>query len=213
MNNTPPQQPNDTRGRILQAARKQFARNGYAGTRLDDIAVDVGIRRPSLFHHFKDKSTLYQAVWQQAMEEQDRQLTPYFEQPGTHPIELLHLATDAWVDYAFANPDFIYLSLYAVASGQSEEIPPETAIQTIDRWQKLIERGIKEGVFNPVPLVDCMSLIAGMTSFYLTTPNNNVPQLVGSYTGDRVLFANRLKLLLSTLLVKPQGDNVLPFRR
>ncbi|MBB3046643.1 TetR/AcrR family transcriptional regulator [Litorivivens lipolytica] len=208
-----PRESNDTRKRILLAARQQFARNGYAGTRLDDIAEDVGIRRPSLFHHFKDKPTLYQAVWQQAMEEQDEQLTPYFEQPGTHPVELLHLATDAWVDYAFSNPDFVYLSLFAVASGQSKEMPPKTAVQTLDRWQKLIERGIREGAFNPVPLVDCMSLIAGMTSFYLATPNNKVPQLVQSYTGDRVLFANRLKQLLSTLLVKPQGDNVLPFRR
>lgn len=203
----------DTRTRILDAALKHFARGGYAGARLDDIAREVGIRRPSLFHHFKDKETLYKAVWRKAIEEQEARLAPYFEQPGTSVVDLLSIATDAWVEYAFANPDFIYLSLFAAASGRARDQPHVGATQALERWQTLIERGIDEGVFNPVPFVDCIALIAGMTSFYLTTPHNRLPQLSRSYSGDRVLFANRLKLLLTTLLIKPQADNVLPFKR
>lgn len=214
MDKTPaPADGNDTRSRILQSALKHFARNGYAGTRLDDIAVDVGIRRPSLFHHFKDKPTLYKAVWHNTMQEQDEKLAPYFDQPGTRALELLNIAIDAWVEYAFNNPDFIYLSLFAAASGQAKDLPEINATHTLKRWQQLIDRGLAEGVFNPVPFVDCMSLIGGMTSFYLTTPNNNLPQLSNSYSGDRVLFSNRLKQLLTTLLVKSQADNILPFRR
>lgn len=190
-----------------------FARNGYAGTRLDDIANDVGIRRPSLFHHFKDKPTLYKAVWAKAMREQDEKLAPYFEQPGTSALELLNIAVHAWVEYAFNNSDFIYLSLFAAASGQAADVPKVNATHTLTRWQQLIDRGLAEGVFNPVPFVECMSLIGGMTSFYLTTPNNRLPQLSNSYSGDRVLFSNRLKQLLATLLVKPQADNILPFKR
>ena len=202
-----------TRTRILESALSNFARNGYSGTRLDDIAREVGIRRPSLFHHFKDKPTLYKAVWHKAMSEQDEKLAPYFDQPGTSPIDLLNIAIDAWVEYAFANPDFIYLSLFATASGRADELPNVSAIHTLQRWQQLIDRGLDEGVFNPVPFVECMALIGGMTSFYLTTPNNKLPQLSNSYSGDRVLFANRLKQLLTTLLVKPQAGNILPFRR
>lgn len=204
---------NNTRTRILESALKNFAQNGYAGTRLDDIANDVGIRRPSLFHHFKDKPTLYKAVWQKAMQEQDAKLAPYFEQPGTSAIELLNIAIDAWVEYAFNNPDFIYLSLFATASGQASDLPKLNATHTLKRWQQLIDRGLSEGVFNPVPFVECMSLIGGMTSFYLTTPNNKLPQLSHSYSGDRVLFSNRLKQLMATLLIKPQADNILPFKR
>ena len=210
---TAPIDGNTTRARILEAALKYFARNGYAGTRLDDIAREVGIRRPSLFHHFKDKPTLYKAVWHKTMKEQDEKLAPYFDQPGTSTLELLNIAIDAWVEYAFEHPDFIYLSLFATASGQSEDLPAINATHTLKRWQQLIDRGLAEGVFNPVPFVECMSLIGGMTSFYLTTPNNNLRQLSNSYSGDRVLFSNRLKQLLSTLLVKPQADNILPFKR
>ena len=213
MSTQPSTDKTDTRTRILQVALQQFARNGYAGTRLDDIAAEVGIRRPSLFHHFKDKPTLYKAVWKHSLQEQEEKLAPYFEQADTSPIELLHLATDAWVEYAFNNPDFIYLSLHAAVSGRASDHPQVTSTVTLERWKQLIERGVNEGLFNAVPFVECMSLLAGMTSFYLTTPNNGLPQLTDSYSGDRVLFANRLKLLLSNLLIKPQAENVLPFRR
>ena len=48
----------DTRQRILQSAAVLFARRGFHGTSTRDIANEVGIRQPSLFHHFTSKHAM-----------------------------------------------------------------------------------------------------------------------------------------------------------
>ncbi|MFC4584474.1 TetR/AcrR family transcriptional regulator [Sphaerisporangium corydalis] len=51
-------QGNDTRSRILAAARQLFAERGYAGTSLADIASQVGLTKTAVAYHFHPKDKL-----------------------------------------------------------------------------------------------------------------------------------------------------------
>jgi AcrR family transcriptional regulator len=45
----------DKKSKILDAAAKQFATEGYAGSRMDEIAAACGVSKSMLYHYFKKK--------------------------------------------------------------------------------------------------------------------------------------------------------------
>jgi AcrR family transcriptional regulator len=51
--------PAERRDQIVEGAREVFARLGYQGTTLEDIAAHLGVTRPLIYHYFRDKDTLY----------------------------------------------------------------------------------------------------------------------------------------------------------
>lgn len=51
-----------TQNKIKDTALALFARKGFEGTSLSDIASGVGIKKPSLYAHFKNKEDLFLGV-------------------------------------------------------------------------------------------------------------------------------------------------------
>ena len=56
------------RERILDEARQLFLTRGYAETSMQEIADSVGMTKPALYYHFKDKQDLLLAVLSREIE-------------------------------------------------------------------------------------------------------------------------------------------------
>jgi len=58
-----------TRGQILDAAERLFAQRGFAGVSMRDIVAETDLRnQASLYHHFRNKKALYEAVLQRGLD-------------------------------------------------------------------------------------------------------------------------------------------------
>lgn len=53
------------RAKLIAAARKDFARKGYAAASMDELTAKVGLTRGALYHSFGDKRGLLAAVVEQ----------------------------------------------------------------------------------------------------------------------------------------------------
>jgi len=57
-----------TATRLKETALKHFAMHGYAGASLANIAEEVGIKKPSVYAHFKGKDDLFLSVLADAID-------------------------------------------------------------------------------------------------------------------------------------------------
>jgi AcrR family transcriptional regulator len=110
----------ERRAVITRVAADLFARHGYAGTRLEDIAAAAAVTKPIVYRHFDSKKALYMSLL--AKHEQD--LPTFFEQLDV-PSEdgssdaLVRAILERWLDYVRENRH-AWVMLFRDSSGDDE---------------------------------------------------------------------------------------------
>lgn len=96
------------REQILAEATELFAQFGYEGTSLNDIAAGVGIKRPSLLHHFPSKDDLYGEVFEQILSQWLERVERAMSLPGVG-WERFMLVLSAGFDLFSDYPSYVIL--------------------------------------------------------------------------------------------------------
>jgi AcrR family transcriptional regulator len=77
------------KGRILRAAARLFAERGYRASTVRELAAAVGLQSGSLFHHFRDKESILEAVMLEVIELNTERMSKALEQAGDAPATRL----------------------------------------------------------------------------------------------------------------------------
>lgn len=116
--------PPSSREKILEVAESLFARRGYAGVGLQEVATRVGLGKSSLFHHFRGKAQLYLAVLDRVLARIDDRVAAAVAAHGS-ALHRLDRAVDALVDALAEQPATARLLLRALF--EEDDLPADAA--------------------------------------------------------------------------------------
>lgn len=176
--------PAATRQKLLTAARREFARSGLAGARVDEIAARAGVNKQLVYHYFGDKDALYLAVLEWVYEEiraQERKLNL----EGLPPEQAIRKLIESSFDHLALHPDFIVLlndenrngARHVRASLRIEDMHSPL----VSMVSKILKQGVREGAFRRgVDPVHLYISIAGLSYFFFS----NTPTLSAIFGRD-----------------------------
>ena len=93
---------------IINAARDEFAREGFHGARVERIALRAGVNKQLLFYYYHSKRGLHQAVVRQAAAELEAALSHGPAREG-RPLDRLRTGLQHEFDFLASHPDLVAL--------------------------------------------------------------------------------------------------------
>lgn len=192
------EQVEETRGKLIAAARRAFAEKGYSAASMDDLTAAAGLTRGALYHNFGDKKGLLQAVIAQI----DAEILVQMRVAGAQ-------FTSKWYAFLAESITYIEMSLEPEVQrimlldgpavlGDPSQWPNQTAClrTTADMLAALIEEGTVKTVDTEAAaqLVNGAALNAALWIAASDEPVAALPRAVEAF-----------RLLMSGLLVNPEA--------
>ena len=139
-----------TREKILTAAQAEFCEKGFAGARIDEIALAAGVNKRMIYEHFESKKGLYSAVilsvYGSMAKKEEALMIEDLE-----PVLAIRNLICEYFRFLEETPDFVRLLMWENLNGASAISGDRVKMlktPVFDYIKRQIRRGKEEGVFR-----------------------------------------------------------------
>jgi len=126
--------------RVLDGAKRTFCRQGISGALMDEIAIEAGVTKHTIYRRYPRKTALLEAV----VERELVRFTQWMEAPArqeSDPLDMLKHAASRFADYG-ARPENVTFTFFLLAESA---FCPEM-FERFLRWEKLAVRPLLEKI-------------------------------------------------------------------
>ena len=138
----------EMRSKILHDAMLYFAKNGFAGTKISDLAKSIGIGQGTLYLYFKSKEDLFHEIHSMINNERDTQKLKLLTGLPLSAKQKVHKLSKYLIDKLENDEDFAaMIALNAQTTLEKNDFTYEDYSYQSDWYQytaKIIEQGQKE---------------------------------------------------------------------
>lgn len=170
------QLPPSSREKILEVSEALFARRGFAGVGLQEVATRVGLGKSSLFHHFRSKAELYLAVLDRVLLRIEARVNVALDSGGS-VLERLDRTVDALVDALAEQPASARLLLRGLF--EEDDFPQEAAAgaeaseqiiyRLLARIGALLREGAADGSLREARPAHTIQTLIGATVYHFAS--------------------------------------------
>jgi|ERR1043166_6112977 AcrR family transcriptional regulator len=196
--------PARTRERILAAALIEFSIQGFAGARVDAVALRAAVNKRMLYHYFGNKRKLFREVLRRKMADRTR----WLDSAPTDPAQIFPY----WFERAWQDLDWIRLLAWeALQLGDVKIIDEKKRREACERTLAVIRDGQARGLVSREFEADqiLLSMVA-LTTYPLAFPQ--ITKLVTGRSVNTEEFHQRRAEFLRRFVVafRPQPDRPAP---
>lgn len=139
---------------VLDAALKMFARNGFAATKVEDIAREAGLSKGAIYRYFPSKEDIFESLVNRAIAPVAERSEELARTSHEDPVVLLRAVLSV-VGVKLSDPDTLALPRIVLQeAGRFPELAETYRRQVIDKGigalELIIQKGIAAGKFRPV---------------------------------------------------------------
>ena len=144
----------ESRRRILDAARNVFFQSGFKAANLDVVAADAGVAKGTIYRYFASKAELYVAVLARNADLFVERLEQTIE-PALGPEEQIRRIARFYFRHYTENPEYFRIFWAVENQRMIGGLPDGLTRAILEVWERSlailsrqIERGVREGVFR-----------------------------------------------------------------
>ena len=155
------------RQNIIQAATHLFAEQGFEGTTTLQIAHEADVTEPLIYYHFKGKDELFSHIIETSFKEYFSSLEVLEKHTGSQ-FKRIEALLDFHFQFVEEMPDETYIGVSACPAKLRD--PEHICTKNVQRQRErlkeylndCLEKGIKSGEFNRVPVPETVNLLIAM---------------------------------------------------
>ena len=153
--------------KIIEAASRLFAEQGYDGTTTVQIVKEAGATEPLLYYHFKDKEDLFTTILMSAFEQIFKKLDNLGDEASTSFGRLEQLISIHF-EIVEEMPYELVLAINTCPAKLKD--PDHVCSENVKRWRDRIksyltdclEKGVESGEFIDVPVQETVNMLIAL---------------------------------------------------
>ena len=172
-----------TEEKILKAAEEVFMRDGYDGSRMQDIADVAGINKALLHYYFRSKDKLFEKVFDAKIQGFFPKVDEVFNQDIPF-IDKIHFFIEGYIELLCKNPYLPLFVLNTVNNKDKSEFIKKMPIQLSRKVAESYQHDLKKGTVKALNPAQFIISVMGMCIF----PFLAKPILLDMFKADNATF-------------------------